>query len=178
MARVPCYFEKWVLAIPWRQQSIHKYYWILMPNQVRCPESGQWRVYKILCVTNITWSSLLVVIIFYKSYWTTAPSRNAKLGSREALVPTSTSLQPINIELCFMWVSAQRHLIKYILSEKSLSSVQLFVTPWNSPWKSPGQNTRVGSHSLLQGIFPTQRSNPGLPHCRWILYQLSYKGSP
>ena len=37
------------------------------------------------------------------------------------------------------------------------------------PWNSPGQNTGVGSRSLLQGIFPTQGSNPGLPHCRWIL---------
>ena len=47
-----------------------------------------------------------------------------------------------------------------------------------SPWNSLGQNTRVGSCSLLQGIFPTQGSNPGLPHCRWILYQLSHKGNP
>ena len=47
-----------------------------------------------------------------------------------------------------------------------------------SPWNSPGQNTAVGSLSLLQGIFPTQRLNPGLPHCRWILYQLSHPGSP
>ena len=47
-----------------------------------------------------------------------------------------------------------------------------------SPWNSPGQNTGIGSFSLLQWIFPTQESNPGLPHCRWILYQLSYKGSP
>ena len=46
------------------------------------------------------------------------------------------------------------------------------------PWDSPGKNTRMGSLSLLQGIFPTQRSNSGLPHCRWILYQLSHKGSP
>ena len=38
-----------------------------------------------------------------------------------------------------------------------------------SPWNSPGQNIGVGSHSLLQGILPTQRSKPGLPHCRWIL---------
>ena len=38
---------------------------------------------------------------------------------------------------------------------------------------SPGKNTGVGCHSLLQGIFPTQGSNPGLPHCRWILYCLS-----
>ena len=40
------------------------------------------------------------------------------------------------------------------------------------PWNSPGQNTRVGSLSLLQGIFPSQGLNPGLVHCRWILYQL------
>ena len=39
------------------------------------------------------------------------------------------------------------------------------------------QNTGEGSHYLLQGIFPTQRSNPGLPHCRQILYQLSHQGS-
>ena len=47
-----------------------------------------------------------------------------------------------------------------------------------SPWNSPGQITGVGSLSLFQGIFPTQGSNPGLLHCRWILYQLSHKGSP
>ena len=40
----------------------------------------------------------------------------------------------------------------------------------------PGQNTEVGNCSLLQGIFPTQGSNPGLLLCRWILYQLSHKG--
>ena len=47
-----------------------------------------------------------------------------------------------------------------------------------STWNSPGQNTGVGGLSLIQGIFPTQGLNPGLPHCRWILYQLSHKGSP
>ena len=47
-----------------------------------------------------------------------------------------------------------------------------------SPWNSPGQNTGVGSLSLLQGIFPTQGSNPGLLYCRWILYPLSHRGSP
>ena len=47
-----------------------------------------------------------------------------------------------------------------------------------SPWNSPGQNTGVGSLSLLQVIFPTQGLNPGLLN-RWqILYQLSHKGSP
>ena len=47
-----------------------------------------------------------------------------------------------------------------------------------SAWNSPGQNTGVGSLSLLRGIFPTQGSNPGLPHCRQILYLPSLKGSP
>ena len=47
-----------------------------------------------------------------------------------------------------------------------------------SPWNFPGQNTGVGSLSLLQWIFPTQELNWGLLHCRRILYQLSYQGSP
>ena len=46
------------------------------------------------------------------------------------------------------------------------------------PWNSLGKNTGVGCHSFLQGIFPTQGLNPGLLHCRWILYQLSQQGSP
>ena len=41
-----------------------------------------------------------------------------------------------------------------------------------------GKNTGVGCHDLLQGIFPIQGSNPGLPHCRWILYHLSHQESP
>ena len=73
---------------------------------------------------------------------------------------------------------------------KLLSHVRLFVTPWTiqsvefsrpdlySPWNSPGQNTGGGRLSLLQGIFPTQGSNPGLLHCRQILYHLSHKYSP
>ena len=44
-----------------------------------------------------------------------------------------------------------------------------------SPWNSPGLNTGVGRHSLLQGIFPTQKLKPGLLHCRQILYQLSHR---
>ena len=47
-----------------------------------------------------------------------------------------------------------------------------------SPWNSLGQSTRVGSRALLQRIFPTQGLNPGLLHCRQILYQLNHKGSP
>ena len=45
------------------------------------------------------------------------------------------------------------------------------------PWNFPGKSTGVGCHSLLQGIFLTQGSNPGLLHCRQILYQLHQQGS-
>ena len=47
-----------------------------------------------------------------------------------------------------------------------------------NPWNSPGHNVGMGNCSLLQGTFPAQGSNPGLPHSGQILYQLSHKGSP
>ena len=43
---------------------------------------------------------------------------------------------------------------------------------------SPGKNTRLGCHAILQEISPIQGLGPGLPHCRWILYHLSHHGSP
>ena len=73
------------------------------------------------------------------------------------------------------------HFAKYKC--QSLSHVQLFVTPWTParflcPCDSPGKNTGMGCHSLLQGIFLTRGTNPGLSHCRRILYSLSHQGSP
>ena len=67
-----------------------------------------------------------------------------------------------------------------IVKVKVVQSCQTLCDPHRPyhPWNSPDQNTGVGSLSLLQGIFPTQESNPGLPYCRRILYQLSHKGSP
>ena len=60
----------------------------------------------------------------------------------------------------------------------SLRPHELQPTKLLCPWDFPGKDTGVGCHFLIQGIFPTQRSNPGLLHCRQILYRLSYKGSP
>ena len=72
----------------------------------------------------------------------------------------------------FFWVLVY---LKWKWSEsRSVMSDSL----WPSAWNSLGQNTGVGNISLLQGFFPTQGLNPGLPHCRLILYQLSHKGSP
>ena len=54
----------------------------------------------------------------------------------------------------------------------------LYPTRLLCPWNFPGKSTGVGSHFLLQGIFPTQGSNLGLPHCRQTLYHLSHQGIP
>ena len=66
-----------------------------------------------------------------------------------------------------------------VIEWKYLSHVQLFGTPWTIQFMGFSRpETGVGSHLLLQGIFPTQGSVPGLQHCRWILYQMSHKGNP
>ena len=72
----------------------------------------------------------------------------------------------------FMYFSVVKSESRSVVSN-SLRGHELY-----NPWNSPGQNTGGGSLSLLQGIFHTQGSNLGLPHCRWILYQLSHKRSP
>ena len=59
----------------------------------------------------------------------------------------------------------------------SLQTHRLQPASFLCPWNPPSKNTEVGSHSLLQGIFPTQGLNLGLPHCRQILYCLSHQGS-
>ena len=70
------------------------------------------------------------------------------------------------------------HEREYESEHRSIVSDSLRPPGLRSPWNSPGQKTGVGSRSLFQGIFPTQGLNPGLPHCRRILYQLSHQGSP
>ena len=100
-----------------------------------------------------------------------------KKNSEEGLVLTEAKLQEI-------WYSIDTKVDKYWESSNSLvaKSCLTLATPWTArllcPWDSPGKNTEVDCHFLLQGIFPTQELNPGLLHCRQILYQLSYEWSP
>ena len=80
-----------------------------------------------------------------------------------------------------IWATSEtQYTSVFKLESQSCSVVSDSLKPQGlySPRNSPGQNTGVGSLSLLQGISPTQGSNPGLPHCRQILYQLNHKGSP
>ena len=75
--------------------------------------------------------------------------------------PSGRGIDRGNLKLSWKWSESVSH----TLQPHGLSS----------PWNSPGQNTEVGSLPLLQSIFPTQGLNPGLLHCRRILYQLSHK---
>ena len=86
-----------------------------------------------------------------------------------------------------IWAAQEAKQKPCLLSNKNIRAVKVKVSQsclplqshgLHSLWNFPSQNTGVGSCYLFQGIFPTQGSNPDLPNCRWILYELSYKGSP
>ena len=90
--------------------------------------------------------------------------------------------QPLWLLVYIFWVMLKKMVtgIKWKSESESLSVVSYSLWPHGlySSWNSPGQNSGVGSLSLLQGIFPTEGLNPDLLHCRRILYQLSSQGSP
>ena len=135
-----------------------------IPGSERCPGGGSSNLVQYSCLENP----------MDREAWQATAHAVAKTEHvREwARVHTDThTCTQTHTETCWKW--------KWRL----LRCVRLFETPcpWTcpySPWNSPGQNTGVGRLSFLQGIFLTQRANPGLQHCRWILYQPSHKGSP
>ena len=131
-------------------------------------------------------------IFAWKISWTEASGRLQLMGSQRAghgwaHIHSPAPIKPFkyvkrqNIRR-FWWIWSpvtSSNSVKWSESEShSVVSDSLWSIGLYSPWNSPGQNTRVDSRSLLQGIFPTQGSNPGLAHCRPILYQLSHQGSP
>ena len=112
-------------------------------------------------------------IYFYVFYSSTNKLSLVFLNQSVLLRNIKTSKKKnLTCNTCCLWCS----------ESESLSVVCSSLQPHqlHSPRNSPGQNIGVGSLSLLQGILPTQGSNPGLSHCRWrwALYRLSHKGSP
>ena len=112
-------------------------------------------------------------------------------GRRNPVVPQTVTNQPFWFYLlCISAFEDSRFLQPLSLSEDlKLSCVlmkvkvlvaQSYLTLWTvtHPGNSPGKNTGVGNHSLLQGIFLSQGSNPGLPHCRQTLYRLNHLAPP
>ena len=84
----------------------------------------------------------------------------------------------------WLWVTKSLTVQRDYREVKLLSHVWLFATPWTGatrllrPWNFSGRSTGVGCHLFLQGIFLTQGTNLGLPHCWQMLYHLSHQGSP
>ena len=119
--------------------------------------------YKVIIVLLI-----IFLMLYIKSLWHIYfIIRSLLLNPLHRFDPTPISLP-----------SGSQQFVLCIWESCSVMSDSLWPHGLYSPWNSPGQSTRVGSYSLLQGIFPTQGLNPSLPHCRWILYQPSHQGSP
>ena len=118
-----------------------------------------------------------ILFLFKKLRWLAPSWPTLKKDKTEQVFPLKESS---NVELC----GGSPEALSLSLCECwSLSHVRPFAMPWMisarllCPWDSPGENTGVGRHSLLQEIFLTQGWNPGLPYCRHILYHLSHQGS-
>ena len=104
------------------------------------------------------------------------------IGVMGAVMTMSHQREYINKDTEIIFKKNQREMLKLrsnitkVSESETLSVISDSLWP-HSPWNCPGQDTGVGSLSLLQGIFPTQGLNPDLPHGSQILYQLSYQGS-
>ena len=102
--------------------------------------------------------------------------RSTKLDTTERLNWTEVNIVELMKRNLFTW----NYTLQVVESESESCSVvsdSLWPHGLCSPQNPPGQNTGAGSLSLFQGIFPTEGLKQGLPHCRWILYQLSHKKS-
>ena len=87
---------------------------------------------------------------------------------------------PIFLESVPVFNFCDRPLSSCVLSDSVAQSVWLFETPWTAAHQFPlsMRILQARIHALFHGIYPTQGSNPGLPHCRQILYHLTHQGSP
>ena len=125
---------------------------------------------------------LLSSFIFFKRFFKSSLLSAIRVVS-SAYLKLLTFLLAIFIPICFIQPHIS-HDVQCIDDTLCMRCESRSVCPIHathglySPWNSPGQNTGVRSRSLLQGIFPTQGENPGLPRCRWILNVLSHQGSP
>ena len=102
--------------------------------------------------------------------------RNQRTNCQNPMDPRKSKIVPEKHLLLLYWLCQSFWLCES--ESRSVISDSLWPRRLYCLWNSPGQNTGVGSLSLLHGIFPTQRLNPGLLHCRQILYQLRHHGSP
>ena len=150
--------------------------WNSKTNQCGVAETEGWRMYspskEILKITSFKmwwWNKVKVYCLLYISsmWWTSWTCRISLCCSRESLSGTVKSLP------------TSPHLLLVTRLCLTLCNPRDCRPPGSSVYgNSSGKNTRVGCHSLFQGIFLTQGSNSGLPHYKQILYHLSLHGNP
>ena len=130
-----------------------------IPGSGRSPGGGNDYPFKYSCLEN----SMNRVYMYQSQSPNSSPAFS--LGIHFSLLYICVSISVLQIRsIQFSSVT------QWCLSLCDPMDCRLFC-PWNSP-----KNTRVGCHSLLQGIFLTQGSNPSLPHCRQILYHFELPG--
>ena len=145
--------------------------WVQFPEKYRTKDA----------LINATVSNIAQCFQEFLVFFVTQMNWSGQYNSSGRSTPFSTnqSWQPWAVQL--PGISAPGSMVAFQIPRKEVkvkvaqSCLRLFVThKLYSPWNFPGKNTEVGSLSLLQRIFPTHGSNPGLLHCKQILYQLSH----
>ena len=124
---------------------------------------------------NLQLAALYIIIMALPSLFS-CPVASNSCYAMDCSPPVFLCLWEIPYILSYMWNLRYRYESESV--SHSVRSNSLWPHGLYSPWNSPGQNTRVGSLSLLQEMVPTQGLKPGVPHCRQTLYQLSHQGSP
>ena len=149
---------------------------------VLCPNSGAWKKLiatllksQLLYISSFVITNRILINIPLFSHYLLYPRKPEFSFWKLKKVNHKNDIQKKNNDIQqtrkSWWVYLLRNLFISMWRE-SRSVMSNFLQPHGlcSLWNSPGQNTGVGSLSFLQGIFPTQGSNPGLPHYRQILF--------
>ena len=113
-------------------------------------------------------------ILAWRIPWTEEPGRLQSMGCKE-----SDTIEELNTHTYFkIKVTVESESFGHSVVSNCSQPHRLQPTRLPCAWDSPGKNTGVGCHFLLQRIFPNLGLNPSLQHCRQILYCLSHQGSP
>ena len=107
--------------------------------------------------------------------WGYIAARHSQRPGMDAFSPQPTPTLPSTIRCVWVYVPV---CVSHSVMSDCLWSHGLWPARLLCPWNSPGKNTGLVCHSLLQGVFPTQESKPGLLHCSLILYLLSVPSPP
>ena len=121
---------------------------------------------------------LLVSLCSGKLWFTAFAACCSNLGGRGlpyALLSLTNPKKIIDLKFSFLLLN---YAVLCLVASDSLWPMDCNPPDSSVHGDSPDKNTGVGCHGLLQGIFPTQGWNPGISHCRWILYCLNHQGSP